>query len=102
MTPTKRDPERIDDAAPELDDAWFARARPAAEMLPALVGPDAAAEMLKRRGRPRLEQPKRLVSLRLDADVIERFRADGKGWQSRINDILRREAGLAPAPHRTR
>jgi len=41
------------------------------------------------RGRPPLEAPKRLVSLRLDPDVIERFRATGPGWQSRINRILR-------------
>jgi len=41
------------------------------------------------RGRPPLEAPKKLVSLRLDPDVIERFRATGPGWQSRINMVLR-------------
>jgi uncharacterized protein (DUF4415 family) len=29
------------------------------------------------------------VSLRLDQDVIDRFRATGRGWQSRINTVLR-------------
>ena len=46
-----------------------------------------------RRGRP-AGSTKRLVSLRLDEAVIDRFRADGPGWQSRINEALRKAAGL--------
>lgn len=42
------------------------------------------------RGRPRVEQPKVSTTIRLDADVIEHFKADGKGWQTRINAALRR------------
>ena len=34
------------------------------------------------------------VTLRLDSDVVRHFRATGKGWQTRINDILRKAAGL--------
>ena len=45
---------------------------------------------LIRRGRPPAGAPKKLVSLRLDQDVIERFRAGGPGWQSRINAALRK------------
>src|SRR5260370_24858261 len=41
------------------------------------------------RGRPPLEAPKNLIALLLDPDVIERFRATGPGWQSRINIVLR-------------
>jgi uncharacterized protein (DUF4415 family) len=51
-------------------------------------------ETLVRRGRPRLAQTKQHVSLRLDPDVIERFKAGGPGWQARINDALRKAAGL--------
>ena len=36
---------------------------------------------------------KELVSLRIDQDVLEHFRADGPGWQDRINDALRKAAG---------
>jgi uncharacterized protein (DUF4415 family) len=36
---------------------------------------------------------KELVSLRLDQDVLEHFRADGPGWQDRINQALRKAAG---------
>lgn len=42
-----------------------------------------------RRGRPKVSEPKRLTSLRLDADVVDSFRATGPGWQSRINEVLR-------------
>jgi uncharacterized protein (DUF4415 family) len=49
---------------------------------------------LVRRGRPRSEAPKKAVNLRLDQDVIERFRAGGPGWQSRINQALRKAVGL--------
>ena len=37
---------------------------------------------------------KQAVSLRLDKDILERFRADGPGWQSRMNAALRKAAGL--------
>ena len=44
-----------------------------------------------RRGRgPQKAPTKVLTSLRLDADVIAFFRAQGRGYQSRINDELRR------------
>jgi uncharacterized protein (DUF4415 family) len=43
------------------------------------------------RGRP-VGTNKQLVSLRIDRDTIENFRATGPGWQSRINDILRKAA----------
>lgn len=45
-------------------------------------------------GRPPKENPKKQVSLRLDPDVIEKFRATGKGWQSRINTALRDVLGI--------
>jgi uncharacterized protein (DUF4415 family) len=67
---------------PELDDDWFAEAD-------AYIG-----TKLIRRGRPRLENPKQPVSLRLDRDVIEWFKGKGDGWQTRINEELRRVAGL--------
>ena len=39
-------------------------------------------------GRPKLEQPKLLVSIRYDHEIIEYFKATGKGWQTRINEVL--------------
>src|SRR5579872_2772088 len=72
-------PEEYEDI-PELTDEWFDRAD--------LHYGDG---LIRRgRGRPPLETPKKLVSLRLDQDVIATFRASGPGWQSRINDALRK------------
>jgi uncharacterized protein (DUF4415 family) len=50
------------------------------------------------RGRPALgEKAKRLVTLRLDPDVINAFKATGEGWQTRINDTLAK-ASLSMKP----
>ncbi|MEI6986056.1 MAG: BrnA antitoxin family protein [Rhodospirillaceae bacterium] len=84
----------IDDDAPEADDEWFVKARLASEFLPSILSADIVTEMLKPRGRPRSIAPKKLVSLRLDADLVERMRSTGVGWQSRANDILRKSVGM--------
>jgi uncharacterized protein (DUF4415 family) len=70
------------DDAPTLDDAWFARAE-------IRVG-----DTVVRRGRPR-GSLKKLVSLRLDEAVLLHFRQSGPGWQSRINEALRKAAGVS-------
>lgn len=55
----------------ELGDAFFNRAR---------------------RGRgPQRKPVKERITIRLDGDVVEHFRATGPGWQGRVNDALRRE-----------
>ena len=47
------------------------------------------------RGRPPSRgEAKRQVTLRLDRDVIEKFREGGPGWQSRVNEALRKAVGL--------
>jgi uncharacterized protein (DUF4415 family) len=51
-------------------------------------------DKLIRRGRPPSDHPKQALKLRIDADVVEHFRATGPGWQTRINDTLRRAAKL--------
>ena len=73
-----------DPDAPELTDEEMKGARPFAEVFPDLM------ESIRRtRGRPAVEVRKQQVSLRLDPDVIAKFKATGKGWQARINDILK-------------
>ena len=64
---------------------------------PDLTSPEWATALDRaevRRGRPRSPAPKISTTLRLDPEVIERFRAGGPGWQTRINDALRRAVGL--------
>lgn len=80
--------QTIDDPDnPELTRKDFRRARPVAEIMPQLI---VAAK--RARGRPKLARPKEHVTLRLDADVVETFKAEGPGWQKRINDVLVRAA----------
>lgn len=63
---------------PEVTDEEFERAVPHRNGVPL-------------RGRPPIgDRPKKLVSLRLDQDVIEHFRGRGPGWQSAINAELRK------------
>lgn len=80
-----------DEDTPEWSDAQLDRAELAVGET--VVRP--AAGTLARAGRPSLgAAAKRQVTLRLDPDVIERFRADGPGWQGRMNAALRKAAGL--------
>lgn len=53
------------------------------------LGPE-EFKRLKRVGRPRLESPKVAVTIRYDKAVIDAFKADGPGWQTRMNDALKR------------
>lgn len=88
--PRKPNPEWMDSDAPELTDEWFAKARPASEVLPGMFGEAAAATMLEpKRGRPALDRPKEHINIRLDADIVGAFKASGAGWQTRLNNALR-------------
>ena len=92
--PRKPNPELIDQISPEATDEWFARARPAKEVLPGLLGEAIAQEMLKpKRGRPPSTAPKEHVNIRLDADIAQSFRSTGAGWQTRLNNTLREWLG---------
>ena len=85
----KPPPVVFDDDNPEWIEADFARARPAADILPAAV---LAAFGKGKRGRPvgsTKAKAKQSVTLRLDPDVLAGWRASGPGWQARMNEALR-------------
>lgn len=79
-----------DPDAPEATDEQLAQAKPFDEVFPAL------AENMRKNvgGRPKSENPKVAVSLRLDQDIVARFKDTGPGWQTRMNNALREAAGL--------
>ncbi len=83
----------LNDDNPEWTAEDFARARPAADILP----PEVLAAFGKgKRGRPVgwiKPNAKKAITLRLDPDVIEGWRQSGPGWQSRMNAALREALG---------
>jgi uncharacterized protein (DUF4415 family) len=86
----KAEPEPLDDENPEWTAQDMAKARPASEVLPELIGDEAAQELLRRsRGRPPKKDRKVNQTLRIDHEVLEAYRRQGKGWQTRINQVLR-------------
>ena len=86
---TKRPhPEMPDNDNPEWKVEDFANARPASEVLPEIF-PKAVADAMLKRGRPRKEVTKAPVNIRLSPDVVEAFRATGRGWQTRVDEALK-------------
>jgi len=84
---SKEDWDAVD--SPELTDEELAGMRPARDVLP-----PALYEALVKRGRgqrgPQKAPTKVSITMRLDKDVLEHFRSTGAGWQSRINEALRK------------
>lgn len=77
-------PSSLDsDSLPEITDAWVA-------------GADLYdGDNLVRRGRPKLANPRQLLSLRLPPQVIARWKATGPGWQTRMAEALEKSAPKA-------
>jgi uncharacterized protein (DUF4415 family) len=68
--------KRKSDEAPELTASWAA-------------GADLCrGKNLIRRGRPKLDNPRQLLSLRLPPEVIAGWKASGPGWQTRMAALL--------------
>jgi uncharacterized protein (DUF4415 family) len=70
------------DEAPLLAREWFERADVH------------RANQTAGHSKPEPVSSKEAVSLRLDADILAFFRATGPDWQSRVNEALRKAAGL--------
>ena len=60
------------------------------EDLPELTDEMLARGKINKGGRPKSDSPRKLISLRLPAEVIERWRATGPGWQTRMAERLAR------------
>lgn len=84
--PSDKHEKTNDPDNPPLTQEELAQMRPASEVLPHLV-----REYKRSRGErgPQREPVKERVTIRLDADVVEHFRATGKGWQTRLNEVLK-------------
>jgi uncharacterized protein (DUF4415 family) len=65
-------------------------ARKEYDELPELTAQMLARATVRKGGRPLSKNPKKLISIRLPAKVIERWRATGPGWQTRMAERLSR------------
>ncbi len=95
-TPHPKEDEEInlgiqnDPSNPEWTEQDFSRSRPAKEALAKIVGKANATSLLNRSpGRPPKENPRKRITIRLDADLVEWIKEQGPGYQTRINTILR-------------
>jgi uncharacterized protein (DUF4415 family) len=79
----KPDPNVTDDN-PEWTEADFARAVPFADMFP-----EQAKSLKNQGGRPKLVRPKAHIGFRLAADVVEGIKATGRGYNARVEQVLR-------------
>ena len=79
----------FDDDNPEWTDKDFKKAKAPHEVLP----PDVLKVFPRTRG-PQKSPKKIPVSLRLSPEVVERFKADGPGWQRRMDEALKKALGL--------
>ncbi len=83
-----REVDLTDPENPEWTEEMFAKAKDAGTLPPHVL---AAFPLMANRVRgPQKTPTKSAVSIRLDADVLSYFRGGGPGWQSRINETLRR------------
>ncbi len=84
-----------DPDAPEASDEALANARPFREVFPDLAASIDRERASRGRGRPPMEAPKVPVTIRLEPEVVERFKAQGgKNWRGTMTEALRKAAGL--------
>lgn len=79
----KTEPIVIDEDNPELTANDFARARPFKEVFPKQY------EAWKKMGRPPVVTPKVHIGFRLAADVVNGIKATGRGYNARVEKVLR-------------
>lgn len=60
------------------------------EELPELTDDMLARAVIRKAGRPALENPRELISLRVPTEVLSKWRATGPGWQTRMVQRLSR------------
>jgi uncharacterized protein (DUF4415 family) len=85
----KLNPEKVDQDNPEWSQEDAKNALPASDALTQIFNAETAERLLRPRGRPRMAFPKQRINIRLSHEVIEHFKAEGEGWQTRIDAALR-------------
>jgi len=89
MSKTKAPPPEGYEESPEWTAEDTKRSVRGDEFFAQQLGADAAAKLLRPRGRPKSDNPKVEIKLRVDPDVLAAYRASGPGWQTRMQAALR-------------
>lgn len=85
------DPDTVPPSAGEVPLAGKTGRDALADLFP----PETVEALLTpRRGRPKSERPKVQFTARFDADIVEHFRSTGKGWQVRMEEVLRKAIAM--------
>jgi uncharacterized protein (DUF4415 family) len=80
---------RPDEDNPEWTRDEIRTARPALDAIASIFGPQVAATIRQRGGRPAKAERKINQTLRLDPDVLAAYKQQGPGWQAHMNAVLR-------------
>ncbi len=80
---TKKDWDAV--SSPEPTETQLAKAKPFKEAFP-----DLQASINRSRGRPKMENPKEAVTLRLSPDIVAKFKATGDDWRAKMAKALER------------
>ena len=91
----RKNDNRPDADNPEWTHQEIRKAKPLLEALPKATA--AAVQRYQGQRGPQKTPTKILISLRVDRDVVEAYRASGAGWQTRANEALR---SASPEPRR--
>lgn len=75
----------VEDDSPEWTEKMFAEAK----TFEASDLPDLFKQSVRSRGRPRKANPKQPIYIRFSPEVLEYFRTTGRGWQTRMDEVLK-------------
>ncbi|MDR1310689.1 MAG: BrnA antitoxin family protein [Burkholderiaceae bacterium] len=79
----KTNPELLDDDNPEWTEEMFKNAMSFSDL------PEALQAKLRRVRGPNKLPTKKQTAIRFDAEVLDGLRATGRGWQTRVNNVMR-------------
>jgi len=71
---------------PELTEEWFKNAKPFSALPPSL---QKKLKAIQKRGRPKSKAPKEMIAFRFAPDLLASIRALGKGYNARVEKLLR-------------
>ena len=73
----------------EMTEEDFRDMRPLSDMDPGMIEAMESLSKKNKGGRPKVDKPKVQIAFRLPSDLVDEIKATGKGYNSRVEDVLR-------------